>query len=587
MVNGQAGTLTKVTENVDSTPAQIVPLAPPQNARKLIAQVIEADQDFEFYPTTNEIIRALCKDLGFHKHRNEYGNHFGSRNLATSILDIGAGNGKVLIALRDATLDTLTLHAIEKSTILCQQLDPEILIVGTEFEEQSLLSKQVDVIFSNPPYSQFEAWTEKIIREGASQKAYLVIPERWENSVRIKDAIRFRNAKVKTIGSFDFENAEDRQARAKVQLIRVTFEKDKDDAFERFFEEQFGHLRKRFADDAPEGESDEDITERAKGGRHRPFKQLVIGPNYPEALVSLYRAEMANVEKNYKLVAELDVDLLREFEISPPRIMSCLKARLAGLRNDYWHELFSHLTSITERLTSQSRQSLLDVLHRHVHVDFTVSNICAVLIWVIKNANRYIDSQMLSVYELMVDKCNVQLYKSNQRTWSDQKWRYCSHDEEDRPSHFSLDYRIVTHRVGGCGSGGYSWNTGLEERGWIFLGDLLTIANNLGFTCSRQQNCLGRNASEQWKPGELRQFYFTNKNNLREVLCDVRAFQNGNMHLRLNQQFILALNVEHGRLKGWLNTPEQAAEELREPKAAAYFRSNMQLDAGNSLLLLQ
>lgn len=587
VLDGQAGTLTKFEADIESTPAPDLSIAPPGNARKLVAQVIQAEQDFEFYPTTNEIIRALCRDLGFHKNLNQHGNYFPTRNGPTSILDIGAGNGKVLLALRDATLDKLSLHAIEKSTILCQQLHEDILIVGTEFEEQSLLSKQVDIIFSNPPYSQFEAWAEKIIREGASEKAYLVIPERWEKSVRIADAIRFRNAKVKTIGSFDFENAEDRTARAKVQLIRITFEKDKDDAFERFFEEQFGHLRKRFAADAPEGESEADVTERTKGGRHRPFKQLIVGPNYPEALVSLYRAEMANVEKNYKLVSELDVDLLREFEISPPRIMSCLKTRLAGLRNDYWHELFSHLGSITERLTSGSRKSLLDVLHRHVHVDFTVSNICAVLIWVIKNANRYIDSQLLDVYELMVDKCNVHLYKSNQRTWRDEKWRYCSRDDDDRPSHYVLDYRIVTHRVGGCNSGGYSWNTGLEERGRIFLGDLLTIANNLGFTCSATQNCLGRNASETWKPGEMREFYYQDENNRRQLLYDVRAFKNGNIHLRLNQQFILALNVEHGRLRGWLNSPEEAAKELQEPKAAAYFRSNMQLAAGDGLLLLK
>lgn len=558
------------------------------NARKLVAQVIEAAQDFEFYPTTSEIIGALIRDAGINDSRNEYGNHFESRGAARAWLDIGAGNGKVLMALQKASGNRLTLHAIEKSTILCQQLPAEILIVGTEFHEQSLLSKQVDVIFCNPPYTEFEDWSEKIIRQSACQTIYLVIPQRWEKSTRIADAIKFRDATVKKVGSFDFENAEDRAARAQVHLLRVTlqtgdrYSKENNDAFERFFAEQFADLIAKFK---ANGRTPEDPDREGQSKSGRNFASLVAGPTYPEALVNLYRAEMANVERNYELVSKLDADLLKEFEISPPRIMACLKTRLSGLRNDYWHELFSRLSKVTDRLTTASRKSLLDVLHRHVEVDFTVSNICAVLIWVIKNANRYIDSQVLEVYELMVDKCNVHLYKSNQRTWRDEQWRYSHRDDTDRPSHFSLDYRIVTHRVGGYRTGYSSWDTGLEERGRDFLADLLTIAHNLRFECSTVDKALIR-GGEQWTAGEQKVFYFTNKNGVREILFDVRAFKNGNMHLRLNQDFILALNVEHGRLKGWLRSAEEAVVELNDNKAGTYFNRNLQLANGNPTLLL-
>lgn len=587
----------KVPRKEPAPALAVQPEPMPQHARALVAEVIEAAQDFEFYPTTQEIIRALARDLcgvSSENYREEY----------NSILDIGAGNGKVLLALRDYfTGDEVknkfgndafrirfnALHAIEKSQVLCQQLDPSILIVGTEFEEQSLLSKAVDVIFCNPPYSQYEAWTEKIIRQAASRLVYLVIPERWEKSVKIADAIKFREAEAHKVGSFDFENAEDRTARAKVHLLRIKLHTNKEgDAFERFFNEQFADLIAKFAAGKakPAEDGEEDRDEPTKGGRHRPFSSLVVGPNYPEALTGLYRAEMAHVEKNYALVSELDVDLLREFDISPPRIMACLKTRLAGLRSAYWHELFSHLNSVTDRLTSQSRQNLLNVLHKHVEVDFTVSNICAVLVWVIKNANQYIDSQLLHTYELMVDKCNVHLYKSNKRTWTDQQWRYCR-DDEEKPSHFALDYRIVTHRIGGIKTG-YSFDRGLEERGQTFLGDLLTIAKNLGFNCTTNDGRLSYHKREEWEAGQAQQFYFIHKKtNARVQLFDVRAFKNGNLHLRLNQSFILALNVEHGRLRGWLRSPEEAVAELGEPKAAAYFKSNLQLAPGSGLLLLK
>ena len=60
-----------------------------------------------------------------------------------------------------------------KSAILTGQLDPSVFVIGTAFEEQSLYSKRVGVIFSNPPYSVYEDWTVKIIREAAAPLVYL------------------------------------------------------------------------------------------------------------------------------------------------------------------------------------------------------------------------------------------------------------------------------------------------------------------------------------------------------------------------------------------------------------------------------
>jgi hypothetical protein len=90
---------------------------------------------------------------------------------------------------------------------------------------------------------------------------------------------------------------------------------------------------------------------------------------------------------------------------------------------------------------------MLETLQKHLQVDFTLENILAVVVWACKNANRYIDSQLLDVYEAMVEKCNVILYKSNQRTWRDDQWRYNAKDSPN--THFALDFRIVAHRLGG------------------------------------------------------------------------------------------------------------------------------------------
>jgi hypothetical protein len=560
---------------------------------QLIHDLKEAGQDFEFYPTTAEIIGALVRDMAKQNDEIRYSRRHQGKGSLDSILDVGAGNGKVLKSIR-ATMENRNskaesydrLHisnyyAIEKSPLLCGQLDESIFIIGTDFHEQTLISKTADVLFSNPPYSEFEAWAVKIIRECAGVLVYLVIPERWENSLPIADALAFRGVKAHIVGRYDFANSEDRTARAKVHLLRIDYADTKETAFERTFREEFAAFIATFGKSpkgkkAAWGDDDEDEPKAAPTGKGR-FASLVVGENYPSALVALYNEDMAKVYRNYQAAAQLDADLLREFDIDPARIMGCLKERLTGLRQLYWHELFERMRPITERLTSKSRDALLSQLKANVNVDFTTSNIHAVIVWALKNANRFIDSQLVGVYENMIDKCNVKLYKSNKRAFVD-GWRH----EETGNSHYLLDYRIVTHRVGGTCSESWRGESGLEKRAFEFISDLLTIAGNLNFATTD----LWALSYEDWKPGEAREFAYLTPKKTRETLVEVRAFKNGNLHLKLNQKFILALNVEHGRIKGWLKNPMEAAEELQDPQAAAVFQSNYQLAAGQTHNLL-
>ena len=67
----------------------------------------------------------------------------------------------------------------------------------------------------------------------------------------------------------------------------------------------------------------------------------------------------------------------------------------------------------------------------------------------------------------------------------------------------------------------------------------------------------------------------------------VRAFKNGNLHIKFNPMFICRLNVEFGRLKGWLKSPKEAEQEMGiDAESALYsFNSNLQLTASNTLAL--
>lgn len=538
----------------------------------LVNDLKESAQDFEFYPTTQEIIDRMLADFESLRYSHSYG-----YDRIDSVLDIGAGHGKVLRAFRDKA-NFSGLYTIEKSTILCDRLDNDVFIVGTDFHEQSLVAKQVGLTFCNPPYSEFEEWATKIIRESSSRLVYLVIPQRWEASLSIKNAVEFRAAKTKVIGSFDFLESEDRAARAKVHLIRVELHQEKDDAFDRFFKEQFADLIARFKADKTEAV---EPGERTKVRRNPKMDALVVGAAYPERLVELYNAELENIRKNYDAVKGLDVDLLKEFGVDPARILGCLKARLEGLRNTYWQELFSHMSSVTNRLTNKKRQAMLNTLNRSGAVDFTLSNIHAVILWALKNANAYINEQILETFDSMVTKANVRNYKSNQRVFVYDRWRYNA--EESKPSHIALEYRIVVEHSGGMHRK-WGGDAELDENAAAFLGDLLTVAHCLGFNCKTGDLRLTYHGRSSWAVGSREVFWFTSDGK-EEVLFDVRAWLNRNLHIRLNQRFALALNVEVGRLRGWVKSGAEAATELGDITAAQYFGATVKLGTGSLPML--
>lgn len=537
------------------------------SCRAVVEQLKQADQDFEWYPTTDEIIGALCRDM----------RRVLVRARRMSLLDIGAGNGKVLAAVRaglagGADPVEVEMYAIEKSPILLAQMSENMYVVGTDFDEQSLIDKTIDVTYCNPPYSQYEKWAAKIIRQSASTFVYLVIPTRWKDEPSIAAAIKFREATVRVVGEYTFEDGE-RKARAVVNLLRVRLQAEKDDAFDRFFAEEFGDLKSKFDKDG-ENKKDGDYYEQKQREHDARFKGLTPGNNYAARLVALYNAEMEKIHSNYKMVGQLDADLLRELQIAPDAILKFLKLRLRGLRLVYWHELFDHMHEITNRLTSKNRGLLLETLNKNGHVDFTLNNIYAVLLWMVKNANSYINSQTLDLFDDMISAANVHNYKSNQRAFVYDRWRY----EQERPTHIALEYRLVLEHCGGYNNDQFIKE--LEGRAAEFLGDLLTVAKNLGFECDTAPAELSSFYRRKWRPGDKYNFVCTTPDGKRETLFEVRAFCNRNMHIRLNQKFALALNVEVGRLRGWIFSKEEAVEELNDPKAARYFGTQAMIGGG-------
>ncbi len=528
---------------------------------RLVEKLKDYGQDFEWYPTTGEILNrvktSIDKDYPYEQ---------------PSILDCGAGDGRSLMNLTEGER-----YAIEKSVPLIEVMDRSICIVGTEFREQTLIDKNVDVIFCNPPYSEYDAWMEKIIREALANEVYFVVPKRWELNKSIDNALRLRKAQTEVLDSFDFLRA-DRKARAEVDVVKVSISKGYSykNSFDIWFDQTFAI---NLSDGRPSKHSNnqktkEEIKDSAK-------KQVVQGGDLVKVLENLYQKDLDKLIHNYRALETIDSELLEELSVDLGSLKEALRLKIQNLKDLYWNELFENLRKITDCLVVSSRKRMLSKLTKHTHVDFSASNAYAIIIWVIKNSNVYFNDQLTDLVERMVDESNIKLYKSNSRTFGSEQWRYGGTPRGlDR---YSLDYRIVLHRVGGLATSSYSFENykvlGLSNNARDFINDILTVANNIGFDTTDTPKA----GSFEWLDNSSKSFeFYDHRTKGRAILMEVRAFKNGNLHIKFNQSFICKLNVEFGRLKGWLKSKQQTSDELgiKADLVEQYFGSNLFLERG-------
>ncbi len=519
--------------------------------QNLLQAVIDADQDFEWYPTTDEMLRVVAnsiKDKAWNvPHRY--------REALTGILDIGAGDGRALRFFKEHC-EAHKLMAIEKSDILAQQWPEYVFPVGCDFMAQSLIDKPVETIFSNPPYSEYAEWACKIIREGFFYAAYLIIPRRWKENREIQEAIKQRGVLTDVLWSGDFLNAQ-RAARATVDIVRVSHSGDRyttaeQDPFATWFDTQFTFRESPEFRETPE----ESLRDKA----------LVSGRNLVEALEALYHDELARLYASYKAITALDVQTLKDIGVEKEAIRGALREKIKNLKNKYWQEVFNNLDKVTTRLTSKSRKALLERLMHAANVDFDASNVYTVLIWVVKNANQYFDQQLVEVFKHLSCQNSTIPYKSNQH-FLDGSWRSRNGWDlrEGKLGQYALDYRFILE--GHYFSKEYFWSR--DDYRAETLQDICTIARNLGFEGVSDRNLRGR----EWTPGVWREAYFDGG-----VLLAAKVYLNGNMHLKFHREFMGRLNVEAGRLLGWVTSQRQAEEEMGDHAAKGAWRSSFALD---------
>ena len=502
--------------------------------RKVVAELKQNREDFEFYPTTDEMLRKVKQ---YSTHNN-------------SILDIGCGLAKLKSYFPDSEY-----YAIEKSKVLINKLPADVFVLGTDFNNCTLIDKKVDMIFCNPPYSEFEDWTLRIIKEGNFREAFLIIPQRWKDNKEINQAIEQMKIRFDVIDSTDFLDA-DRQARAKVDIIKFwknEYSSERIDPFKTWFEETFG-----FKETKDHGfEYKEDKSEKIKN-------ELVEAPNKIEYLVNLYNDEMNRLFSSFKAICALDEETLHDIGVETKKVIESLKYKIEHTKILYWRLVFDYLDEITKRLTAESRRNLVDRFEKLNEVDFNIDNIQSVVIWVLKNASSLFDEQLVSLYKQFTTPDNIVKYKSNQRVFKRNEYWNSRFDDKSSVSHYCLTYRMVVDCLYFKES--YSWNGEKvdKRKAQTIVDDLSAIAFNLGFEADYKDI-----------PTEFgEKYYVMGKNG--KPLIEFKLYKNGNTHLKLDIEFCKAMNVEVARLLGWIQNKSEIVNEFPDDMkdAAKYYGAN-------------
>lgn len=536
-----------------------------------LIDVKAAGEDFEWYPTTDRMIAIVAQNIP---------------SSANSILDIGAGDGRVLAAFaRRAT--SADLYAIEKSSVLIQAQPEEVTPVGTDLFEQNLACLPVDYIFCNPPYSQYEVWADTVIASGYAKRAYLVIPKRWSESKKIERSLASRGATARVIHSDNFLDAE-RRARAEINIVEIMYPRadrrheEVKDPFDIWFDQNIDTFD-RYSDPADDEAKTTGVARLRKLGS-------------AAELVEAYNDEYARMEKNYRAIFELDAEILRELGVSKDNVRDWIKAKMSGLKIKYWQVLFERLDVITKRMSTATKARFLDRIAGRTAIAFTGPNTYAVVMWAIKHANRYFDEQVVLLFRAITTFDGVENYASNRRVWQKRDgWRYHAEDM----SHYALDYRIVISRYAAIRVEqfrDYDYPGGLHRGCHELLDDIRAVLGNLGYLAqfadpedkdayAEAEQGWKLSRDREWLGGKWQDFYDA----AGKVIFQAKAFKNGNIHMRFMPDAIKALNVEAGRLLGWIQSPEDVVRELgyTEAEADRFYRSSLRIGVKEGVRLLK
>ena len=540
-----------------------------------------ANEDYEFYPTTTEIMEAMKDDIwkylrsherGYHDRRRQgldIHSHYDKRKerqnlFIETLLDIGAGDGRVLNFFGADKKYGIEIARAQANDLICKG----VFLIGRNFYDTTLIDQYYSLVFSNPPFSDFERWVCKILYECNFCLLYLVMPVRWkDNKIIAKEMERYE---ATVVDEFDFSEA-DRAARGKVHLVRVnatwikgktrseTYQDDLEDTFERWVREHIGDFKRN-----PERNYQEE-RDNALALRLAPIDQLV----------SNYEAERESLGAAFKTIGKLDNEIILLMGLDKKSMLEIIRKSIESLKSKYWRAAFDKLEPVQKRMIQKTKDRIFSNIEEFKTLDFNADNIYSIIIWIINNSNIGILDQIGEVFDILTTKEFITEYKSN-RHWAKSDWRHTQNDwkYEKLPARWKLglDYRIVV--------GTYAYDRWDRKNRRTIVDDFIVVCGNLGFPIAEWDK-------PDYELHQTEQKFHTTDG---ELAFTMRYYTgNQNVHLKINKRLLMKFNIEVAKIRKWMSDPDDVVEEFDVPKdeAVRLWNSGLALLGNSDVKMLE
>jgi len=564
-----------------------------ESTSKKVQILKNANEDFEWYPTTPEIMEAMQSDLWAYlrKHKNDYtARDNNNKERVTlkeefdysskfqkpkqrididSFLDIGAGDGRVL-----EFFNANNKYGIEIAKAQADDLIRRgIFIIGRNYWEVSLHDNDYALIFSNPPYSEFVPWVNKLLSECNFHVLYLVMPVRWSTQEEITRELK--RYEVSVVGEYDFSEA-DRAARGNVNLVRVNapwkkvegernnYETTIENAFERYVRENIADFAEKNYNDDWEGDTETELA----------LKKTPI-----DQLLSDYEAERENLSNAFRAIGKLDPAIIKLLGQDKASMLEIIRTSIKGLKKKYWRATFDKLEPVQKRMTYGTRKVIFENIKEFRTLDFNADNIYSVVIWIINNTNVGILQQIEEVFDELTNENFIEKYVSNKH-WSKSDWRNAHGSRHDYkysklPERWKLglDYRVVVETHNQLGM--YA----RRERRTV-VDDFIVICQNLGYPIQDEDE-------PDYQLHQTEQKFHTKDG---ELAFTMRYYKgNCNAHLKINKKLLMKFNIEVAKIRRWMSDPEDVVEEYKIPmdEATQLWKSGVALLGSGDVQMLE
>lgn len=582
------------------------------NSKSQITQTVQElklnNQDFEFYPTTKEMLDVIKKDLLssfittkkkklFKSEEYETG-LFLSRNIKNNeikIIDIGAGNGDSLNYLAkflngtvfsdlfyygyndkntveydnllhgNRELPSISKLAIEKSFILTQSYKKDkIHLISSDYDENFYIGNN-DIIFCNPPYSNYRSWLLKTLANAMnSPLIYFIIPSNWKNDKYLQEELNLNwknKFKFDVLDTFDFNNA-NRAARVQVDIVRI-------EAIENL-DPKYDFVKSLF--DTNELKQCKEKTKQINNEINNCLT-LKNEQDFASSLVNSYNNEMKLLQNALVSLSHVPIDNLSLLlNLDYAEIQKRYQILINTLNSKYWDIIVNKTSSVKKKLIKEYSDKIMNQI-TDTNMEFTLSNIYMVISKLLYTINDNMNKQVLTVYNDLIKNSPTEKYKSNYNFFVNQK-------TEIKDTRCKLTQRVILEMGFFSKAIEVDYNgkpkNKLTENTSNRILDLIIVIESLGYKTDFDPKTLYCERGVTYKVEGVQ--LVTNKD---INLFEFKVFLNGNIHIKMNETILQKLNIIKGLLEGWIVNTNEIMEEFDVNEEVALEMVNIKLNGFN------